>query len=83
MIKRLNSFGRGFSPLSNPKHKILQLHRAREKRKKRRYTLCTRVNRDLLTSVLTSTAILRRFHSVVDMNYDPFLDLLGTSTIFD
>jgi hypothetical protein len=32
---------------------------------------------------LTSTAILPRFHSVVDMNYDPFLDLLGTSTIFD
>jgi hypothetical protein len=43
--------------------------------------LCTRINRDLLTSVLTSTAILHRFHSVVDMNYDPFLDLLGTSTI--
>jgi hypothetical protein len=23
------------------------------------------------------------FHPVVDMNYDPFLDLLGTSTIVD
>jgi hypothetical protein len=45
--------------------------------------MCTRVNRDLLTYLLTSTAILTGFHSVVDMNYDPFLDLLGTSTIFD
>jgi hypothetical protein len=33
--------------------------------------MCTRVNRDLLTSVMTSTAILHRFHSVVDMNCDP------------
>jgi hypothetical protein len=45
--------------------------------------MCTRVDRDLLTSVVTSTAILHRFHSVVDMNYDPFLDILGTSTIVD
>jgi hypothetical protein len=34
--------------------------------------LCTRVNRGLLTSVLTSTDILPEFISVVDMNYDPF-----------
>jgi hypothetical protein len=33
--------------------------------------MCTRVNRDLLTSVLTYTAILHRFYSVVDMNSDP------------
>jgi hypothetical protein len=45
--------------------------------------MCTRVNRDILTSVVTSTAILHIFHAVVDMNYDPFLDLLGTSTIVD
>jgi hypothetical protein len=40
-----------------------------EKRKKRRYTLCTRVNRDLLNYVLTSTDILPRFYSMEDMNY--------------
>jgi hypothetical protein len=45
--------------------------------------MCTRVNRDLLTYVVISTAILQRFYPVVDMNYDPFLDLLGASTIVD
>jgi hypothetical protein len=45
--------------------------------------MCTRVNRDLPISVVTSTAILHRFHPVVDMHYYPFLDLLGTSTIVD
>jgi hypothetical protein len=45
--------------------------------------MCTRVNRDLLNSVLTSTGILPEFVSVVDMNYDPFFDLLATPTIFD
>jgi hypothetical protein len=82
MILRLTSFGRGFSPLSNLNIK-LSSNRAREKRKIIRYTICTRVNRDLLTSVVTSTAILHRYHPVVDINYDPFLDLLGTSTIVD
>jgi hypothetical protein len=69
MIITLNAFGRGFSPLSNPKHKTCLLRRANKKRKKRRYKRCTRVNRDLLTSVLTcSISILHRFHSVVDIS---------------
>jgi hypothetical protein len=44
----------------------------RKERKKEDTLLCTRVNRGLLTPVLTSTDILPEFISVVDMNYDPF-----------
>jgi hypothetical protein len=82
MIFSSNSFGRGFSPLSNLNIKLSSFT-VLERKERRRYTMCTRVNRDLLTSVVTSTAILHRVHPVVDMNYDPFLDLLGTSTIVD
>ena len=57
MIIPKHPFGRGFNPLSNPKHKTCWLRRANNKRNKRRYIICTRVNRDLLTSVLTSTAL--------------------------
>jgi hypothetical protein len=71
MIITLNSFGRGFSPLSNPKHKTCLLRRANKKRNKRRYIICKRVNRDLLTSVLTSTCILHRTHPVVEIVLDP------------
>jgi hypothetical protein len=73
MIITLNSFGRGFSPLLNPKHKTCWLRRANKKRNKIRYTICTRVNRDLLTSVLTSTCILHRIHYVVNFFLDPNL----------
>jgi hypothetical protein len=44
----------------------------RKERKKEDTLLRTRVNRCLLTSVLTSTDILPAFVYVVDMNYDPF-----------
>jgi hypothetical protein len=55
MVITLNSFGRGFNPLSNTKHKTCWLRRANKKINKRRYIICTRVNRDILTSVLTSS----------------------------
>jgi hypothetical protein len=42
------------------------------KERKEDTLLCTRVNRGLLTPVLTSTDILPEFISVVDINYDPF-----------
>jgi hypothetical protein len=71
------------SQILNIKLSSFTMLERKERKKERRYTLCTRVNRDLLTSVLTSTAILSRFISVVDMNYDPFFDFLAPPTIFD
>jgi hypothetical protein len=73
MIITKSSFGRGFNPLSNPKHKTCWLRHANKKRNKRRYIICTRVKRDLLTSVLTSTCFLRRIHPVVEIFCDPKL----------
>jgi hypothetical protein len=42
-----------FNSSLKAEHKTIQLHRAREKRKKEDTLLCSRVNRGLLTSVLT------------------------------
>jgi hypothetical protein len=80
MIFRLNSFGRGFSPISNLNIK-LSCFTVLERKERKEDTHCVPESTEI--SVLTSTDILPRFHSVVDMNYDPLLDLLGTSTIFD
>jgi hypothetical protein len=71
MIKAKSSFGRGSNPLSNPRHKTCWLRRANKKRNKRRYIICTRVNRDLLTSVLTSTCFLHSVNPVVEIVCDP------------
>jgi hypothetical protein len=61
---------------------LSQLHRAREKRKKED-THCVPVQQRSTDLCTDSTAILPRFIYVVDMNYDPFLDLLAPPTIFD
>jgi hypothetical protein len=67
MIITKSSFGRGFNPLSNPKHKTFWLRRANKKRIIRRYIICTRVNRALLASVLTSTCFLHMIYPVVEI----------------
>jgi hypothetical protein len=71
MIKAKSSFERGFNPLSNPKHKTCWLRRANKKRNKIRCIICTRVNRDLLTSVLTSTCFLHSVIHVVEIVCNP------------
>jgi hypothetical protein len=43
--------------------------------------MCTRVNSDLLTSVLTSTFILHRFHYVVELFEIQIVDLVRGGVI--
>jgi hypothetical protein len=82
MIIMLNSFGRGFSPLSNLNIKLSSFT-VLEREERKEDTQCV----PGLTEIYGSLQGLlppsyTAFHLVVDMNYDPFSDILGTSTIF-
>jgi hypothetical protein len=82
MILRLNSFGRGFSPLSNLNIKLSSFT-VLERKERKEDTHC----------VLESTEIYWPLYWLLQLSYlvfilwwiyyDPFLDLLGTSTIVD
>jgi hypothetical protein len=83
MIITLNSFWRGFSPLSNLNIKLPSFT-VLERKERKEDTQCV----PGLTEIYGSLQGLLRpsytaFHPVVDIKYDPFSDLLVPLLFFD
>jgi hypothetical protein len=67
MITMLESFWERFQSSLKLNIKLASFVVIKREEKKRRYITCTRVNRDLLTSVLTSTSSIHRSHYVAEI----------------